>query len=159
VAIAKGSQAIRAHLGILRVADADESLVKQAHDEGGHPKIGAELAKRYGETSKEVLHAILGHHDDITVDHVYVEGTDGHGVETYGVDGITIGTITVLDSKARKPRYALQAAGQRVGTIVNDRWWSLHHHVLDAHEREVVRVVPRCSGCHSNRLRSKYWTV
>lgn len=39
--------------------------------EGGHPKIGAELAKRYGETSKEVLHAIAGHHDDITVDHVY----------------------------------------------------------------------------------------
>jgi ribonucrease Y len=39
--------------------------------EGGHPKIGAELAKRYGETSKEVLHAILGHHDDVTIDHVY----------------------------------------------------------------------------------------
>lgn len=39
--------------------------------EGGHPKIGAELAKRYGETSKEVLHAIIGHHDDITVDHIY----------------------------------------------------------------------------------------
>ncbi len=39
--------------------------------EGGHPKIGAELAKRYGEQSKEVLHAILGHHDDITVDHIY----------------------------------------------------------------------------------------
>ena len=39
--------------------------------EGGHPKIGAELAKRYGETSKEVLHAIVGHHDDITVDHLY----------------------------------------------------------------------------------------
>ena len=39
--------------------------------EGGHPKIGAELAKRYGETSKEVLHAILGHHDDITVDNLY----------------------------------------------------------------------------------------
>jgi ribonuclease Y len=39
--------------------------------EGGHPKIGAELARRYGETSKEVLHAILGHHDDVTVDHVY----------------------------------------------------------------------------------------
>src|SRR5205807_6274348 len=35
------------------------------------PKIGAELAKRYGETSKEVLHAIVGHHDDVTVDHVY----------------------------------------------------------------------------------------
>ncbi len=39
--------------------------------EGGHPKIGAELAKRYGETSKEVLHAIIGHHDDVTTDHVY----------------------------------------------------------------------------------------
>ena len=39
--------------------------------EGGHPKVGAELAKRYGETSPEVLHAIAGHHDDITVDHVY----------------------------------------------------------------------------------------
>jgi ribonucrease Y len=39
--------------------------------EGGHPKIGAELAKRYGETAKEVLHAIAGHHDDITVDHIY----------------------------------------------------------------------------------------
>jgi ribonuclease Y len=39
--------------------------------EGGHPKIGAELAKRYGETNKDVLHAIVGHHDDVTVDHVY----------------------------------------------------------------------------------------
>jgi ribonuclease Y len=39
--------------------------------EGGHPKIGAELAKRYGETSPEVLHAIAGHHDDVTVDHIY----------------------------------------------------------------------------------------
>lgn len=39
--------------------------------EGGHPKVGAELAKRYGETSKEVLHAIAGHHDDVTVDHIY----------------------------------------------------------------------------------------
>ncbi|AMV26840.1 Ribonuclease Y [Gemmata sp. SH-PL17] len=39
--------------------------------EGGHPKVGAELAKRYGETSKEVLHAIAGHHDDITIDNIY----------------------------------------------------------------------------------------
>jgi ribonuclease Y len=39
--------------------------------EGGHPKVGAELARRYGETSKEVLHAIVGHHDDVTIDHVY----------------------------------------------------------------------------------------
>ncbi len=39
--------------------------------EGGHPKIGAELAKRYGEHREEVLHAIAGHHDDVTIDHVY----------------------------------------------------------------------------------------
>jgi ribonuclease Y len=39
--------------------------------EGGHPKIGAQLANRFGETSKEVLHAIAGHHDDVTIDHIY----------------------------------------------------------------------------------------
>jgi ribonuclease Y len=39
--------------------------------EGGHPKVGAELARRYGESSKEVLHAIVGHHDDVTIDHLY----------------------------------------------------------------------------------------
>jgi ribonuclease Y len=39
--------------------------------EGGHPKIGAELAKRYGENHPAVLHAILGHHDDVRVDHIY----------------------------------------------------------------------------------------
>jgi ribonuclease Y len=32
--------------------------------EGGHPVIGAELTKRYGEC-KEVIHAALGHHDDL----------------------------------------------------------------------------------------------
>ncbi|MCX7701322.1 MAG: ribonuclease Y [Gemmataceae bacterium] len=42
------------------------------HDmEGGHPKGGAELARRYGETDPRVLHAIAGHHDDITLDHIY----------------------------------------------------------------------------------------
>jgi ribonuclease Y len=39
--------------------------------EGGHPKIGAELARRNGESSPEVLHAISGHHDDVTIDHIY----------------------------------------------------------------------------------------
>lgn len=39
--------------------------------EGGHPKIGADLAKRYGESNPDVLHAILGHHDDVTIGHVY----------------------------------------------------------------------------------------
>ncbi len=39
--------------------------------EGGHPKIGAELARRYGETSKDVLHAIAGHHDDVNSGNIY----------------------------------------------------------------------------------------
>jgi ribonuclease Y len=41
------------------------------HDaEGGHPKIGADLLKRYGE-KPEIVHAALGHHDDIRIDMPY----------------------------------------------------------------------------------------
>jgi ribonuclease Y len=39
--------------------------------EGGHPAVGAELARRYGETNEHVLHAIQCHHDTISLDHVY----------------------------------------------------------------------------------------
>jgi ribonuclease Y len=38
--------------------------------EGGHPAVGAELARRYGE-SKEVIHAAAGHHDDLRVETPY----------------------------------------------------------------------------------------
>ena len=38
--------------------------------EGGHPKIGADLLKRYGEC-KEVIHAAAGHHDDLKVENPY----------------------------------------------------------------------------------------
>ncbi|MFN8857862.1 MAG: ribonuclease Y [Planctomycetaceae bacterium] len=38
--------------------------------EGGHPAVGAELLKRYGERA-EVVHAAQGHHDDIRVDYIY----------------------------------------------------------------------------------------
>lgn len=38
--------------------------------EGGHPAVGAELLKRYGE-SEEVIHAAAGHHDDIRPEHIY----------------------------------------------------------------------------------------
>ncbi|QDT00514.1 ribonuclease Y [Adhaeretor mobilis] len=41
------------------------------HDlEGGHPKIGADLLKRFGE-GPEVVHAALGHHDDLRPDMPY----------------------------------------------------------------------------------------
>jgi hypothetical protein len=35
---------------------------------------------------------------DITIDDVYVSGTDNHGVETYGVDGLTIGSVTARNT-------------------------------------------------------------
>jgi hypothetical protein len=35
---------------------------------------------------------------DIRIDDVYVSGTSNHGVETYGVDGISIGTVTARDT-------------------------------------------------------------
>ncbi len=38
--------------------------------EGGHPKIGADLLKRYGERP-EVIHAALGHHDDLRIENPY----------------------------------------------------------------------------------------
>lgn len=38
--------------------------------EGGHPTIGADLLKRYGE-KEEVVHAARGHHDDIRVEYPY----------------------------------------------------------------------------------------
>jgi ribonuclease Y len=38
--------------------------------EGGHPKIGADILKRYGERA-EVVHAALGHHDDLRVENPY----------------------------------------------------------------------------------------
>lgn len=38
--------------------------------EGGHPKIGADLLKRHGE-KEEIVHAALGHHDDITTKFPY----------------------------------------------------------------------------------------
>lgn len=38
--------------------------------EGGHPKIGADLLKRHGE-NETVVHAALGHHDQLTTDYPY----------------------------------------------------------------------------------------
>ncbi|WDZ93146.1 RICIN domain-containing protein [Nocardiopsis sp. HUAS JQ3] len=35
---------------------------------------------------------------DISIDDVYVSGTDNHGVETYSVDGLDIGTVTARDT-------------------------------------------------------------
>ncbi|MGJ7906708.1 right-handed parallel beta-helix repeat-containing protein [Actinopolyspora sp. H202] len=34
---------------------------------------------------------------NVRIDDVYVSGTDNHGVETYGVDGLTVGTVVARD--------------------------------------------------------------
>lgn len=44
---------------------------------------------------------------DVRIDHVYVEGSDNQGVETYGVDGLVIGTVV-----ARKTAFS--------GLLLND---------------------------------------
>ncbi|WP_246002337.1 hypothetical protein [Allorhizocola rhizosphaerae] len=46
---------------------------------------------------------------NIRIDNVYVEGAPNQGVETYGVDGLTIGTVT-----ARRVGYS--------GLLLNDTW-------------------------------------
>lgn len=38
--------------------------------EGGHPQIGADILKRHGE-GKDVVHAALGHHDQILIEYPY----------------------------------------------------------------------------------------
>jgi hypothetical protein len=39
-----------------------------------------------------------GPSNNVRIDHVYVEGTGNHGVETYGVDQVTIGTVIARDT-------------------------------------------------------------
>jgi len=51
--------------------------------EGGHPAVGAELLKRYGEC-EEVVHAAAGHHDDIRPAYIYT-------VLTAAADAISAG--------------------------------------------------------------------
>ena len=38
--------------------------------DGGHPQIGAEILKQFNE-NKDVVHAALGHHDQIVIEHPY----------------------------------------------------------------------------------------
>ena len=100
--------------------------------EGGHPKIGADLLKRYGERP-EVVHAALGHHDDIVIEYPYtVLVADGRRLQRLAARGAPrdAGTLHQADGGAgddrqRVPRrragFAIQAGrelrvhGQRQG--------------------------------------------
>ena len=116
--------------------------------EGGHPKVGAELAKRYGETSKEVLHAIAGHHDDITVDNLYtvlVASADAISASRPGARRETlekyVKRLTDLESVACgfpevDQAFAIQA-GRELRVIANA------HRTTDADAVRVCRDIAR----------------
>ena len=98
--------------------------------EGGHPQIGAELARRHGESSKEVLHAIAGHHDDVTIDNIYtvlVAAADAISASRPGARRETlekyVKRLEELEAVASgfpgvEHAYAIQA-GREVRVIVN----------------------------------------
>ncbi len=113
--------------------------------EGGHPKIGAELAKRYGETNKDVLHAIAGHHDDVTVDHVYtviVASADAISASRPGARRETlekyVKRLEHLEAVASgfpgvEQAYAIQA-GREVRVIANSQRLTDHEAVKMCHD-------------------------
>jgi ribonuclease Y len=116
--------------------------------EGGHPKIGAELARRYGETNKAVLHAIAGHHDDVTVDHIYtvlVAAADAISASRPGARRETlekyVRRLEELETVASgfpgvETAYAIQA-GREVRVIANANQTS------DADARKVCHDIAR----------------
>jgi ribonuclease Y len=113
--------------------------------EGGHPQIGAELARRYGETNKDVLHAIVGHHDDVTVDHIYtviVASADAISASRPGARRETlekyVKRLEHLEAVASgfpgvEQAYAIQA-GREVRVIANSHQLSDHDAVKMCHD-------------------------
>jgi ribonuclease Y len=99
--------------------------------EGGHPAVGAELLRRYGE-GKEVAHAALGHHDDLRVDAPYtvlVAAADAVSASRPGARRETlekyVRRLEELESLALgfpgvEQAYAIQA-GREVRVMVDSR--------------------------------------
>lgn len=99
--------------------------------EGGHPKIGAELLKRYGEPA-EVVHAAAAHHDNVNTENpftVIVATADACSASRPGARRETleryIKRMEELESIATEfpgvdQAYAIQA-GRELRVIVNSR--------------------------------------
>lgn len=97
--------------------------------EGGHPKIGADLLRRYGEPP-EVVHAAAGHHDDLRVENPYtvlVAAADACSASRPGARRETleryIKRMEELESIAQsipgvEHAYAIQA-GREIRVMVN----------------------------------------
>ncbi len=101
------------------------------HDiEGGHPKIGADFLRKFGETSEAVLNAVEGHHNDIPATTPYtpiVMAADAISGARPGARRETlekyIKRLTQLeeiagDHKGVREAYAIQA-GREVRVIVD----------------------------------------
>ncbi len=109
--------------------------------EGGHPAVGAELLKRYGE-KPEVIHAAKGHHDDIRPEYIYtvlVAAADACSASRPGARRETlekyVRRLEELESIACgfpgvEQAYAVQA-GREVRVIVNPR---------DVNDREAAKL-------------------
>jgi ribonucrease Y len=99
--------------------------------DGGHPAVGAELARRYGE-SKEVVHAALGHHDDLRIETPYtllVSAADAISASRPGARRETLEKYVrrleeleslVLGFPGVEQAYAIQA-GREVRVLVDSR--------------------------------------
>ncbi|KAA5545592.1 ribonuclease Y [Roseiconus nitratireducens] len=122
--------------------------------EGGHPKIGADLLRRNNE-APEVVHAALGHHDEIVVEHPYTmivatgdacsasrPGARRESLERY------IKRMEELESIAMRFEGVRQAfaisAGREVRVIVDSTTTSdeqaavVCHEIAKAFERELL---------------------
>lgn len=122
--------------------------------EGGHPKIGADLLQRHNE-GPEVVHAALGHHDQIVVEHPYTmivatgdacsasrPGARRESLERY------IKRMEELESIARRfdgvrEAYAI-SAGRELRVIIDSTTTSdekaavVCHEIAKAFERELL---------------------
>jgi len=99
--------------------------------EGGHPKIGADLLRRYGEPP-EVVHAAAGHHEDLRIENPYtvlVSAADACSASRPGARRETleryIKRMEELESIAHSipgvdHAYAIQA-GREIRVLVNAR--------------------------------------
>jgi ribonuclease Y len=115
--------------------------------EGGHPAVGAELARRYGE-SKEVVHAALGHHDDLRVETPYtmlVSAADAISASRPGARRETLEKYVrrleeletlVLGFPGVEQAYAIQA-GREVRVLVDS------HQLSDAESAKLCREIAR----------------
>ncbi len=122
--------------------------------EGGHPKIGADILRRNGE-SPEVVHAAFGHHDEIVTEHPYTmvvatgdscsasrPGARRESLERY------VKRMEELESIAKRFDGVRQAfaisAGRELRVIVNsgkandERAASICHDIAKAFEKELT---------------------